>query len=93
MNHIGHPCQFTIIRKLQQKIKQTRLEVLKDGKIINEHDLATKSYYLFGRNKEHSDFLMENPSVSRKHAILQHKDTGQVFLYDLSKIFFLLSLF
>lgn len=26
---------------------------------------------------------MENPSVSRKHAIIQHKDTGDIFLYDL----------
>jgi pSer/pThr/pTyr-binding forkhead associated (FHA) protein len=26
---------------------------------------------------------LENPTISRKHAVIQHKDTGDIFVYDL----------
>eukprot|EP00347_Sterkiella_histriomuscorum_P006871 403351118 len=58
-------------------------EVLKDGAIIEEIDLSKKSFYSIGRQKDTVDILMENPTISRKHAIIQHKDTGDIFIYDL----------
>lgn len=59
------------------------LEVIKDGVLLETIDLTTKPYYIFGRNKETCDVIFENPSVSRVHMVLQHKDTGDLFLYDL----------
>ena len=56
---------------------------MKDGVILGQIDLSTKPYYIFGRNQNVCDILLENPSISRTHLVLQHKDTGDVFLYDL----------
>ena len=56
---------------------------MKDGIILSTIDLSNKPYYVFGRNQNTSDVYLENPSISRAHLVLQHKDTGDVFLYDL----------
>ncbi|CDW88843.1 fha domain protein [Stylonychia lemnae] len=58
-------------------------EVMKEGAILEEIHLNEKPFYLVGRSKEVCDVFMENPTISRKHAIIQHKDTGDIFLYDL----------
>ena len=43
-----------------------------------------KSYYLFGRNKDVCDFVLEHQSVSRVHAALvYHKHLDRPFLVDL----------
>ncbi|XP_048586312.1 kanadaptin isoform X2 [Nematostella vectensis] len=64
------------------------LELLKNGCIISTLDLTSKPYYLFGR-LPNCDVVMEHPSVSRYHAIIQYK-AGQTsksdqgfYLYDL----------
>ena len=59
------------------------MEILKDGQIISEEDITQKSFYLIGRNRDYCDIVLDHPSISRRHAILQHKDTGELFLYDL----------
>eukprot|EP00824_Muranothrix_gubernata_P003221 TRINITY_DN13946_c0_g1_i2.p1 TRINITY_DN13946_c0_g1~~TRINITY_DN13946_c0_g1_i2.p1 ORF type:complete len:671 (+),score=166.47 TRINITY_DN13946_c0_g1_i2:55-2067(+) len=59
------------------------LEVLKDGAILETIDITSKPFFLLGRMQDLCDIAVENPSVSRKHCVLQHKDTGEVFLYDL----------
>ena len=56
---------------------------MKEGIIIDEIDISKKEFYLIGRIAETCDIMMENQTVSRKHAIIQHKDTGEVFVYDL----------
>lgn len=58
-------------------------EVMKEGTIVEQIDVSMKSFYSVGRQKDAVDLLMENPTISRKHAIIQHKDTGEVFIYDL----------
>ena len=59
------------------------LEVMKEGVILETLDLSTRPFYLIGRDQVHCPIFLEHPSISRKHAILQHKDTGDLFLYDL----------
>ncbi|RCV21251.1 hypothetical protein SETIT_4G124100v2 [Setaria italica] len=58
------------------------LEVLKDGTIVDQLDVAKKGAYMFGRI-DMCDFVLEHPTVSRFHAVLQFRNDGKVFLYDL----------
>ena len=77
-SHSGQASQF-----IPTSIRFISLETIKDGVIMENIDLCDKSYYVFGRNQNVCDIKLENPSISRAHLVLQHKDTGDVFLYDL----------
>ncbi|KAF3785897.1 Kanadaptin [Nymphaea thermarum] len=59
------------------------MEVLKDGVIIDRLDVSTKGAFMFGRI-DICDFVLEHPSISRFHAVLQFKGNGDAFLYDLA---------
>ncbi|KAK3128968.1 hypothetical protein QOZ80_6BG0469150 [Eleusine coracana subsp. coracana] len=58
------------------------LEVLKDGVIFDNLDVSKKGAYMFGRI-DMCDFVLEHPTISRFHAVLQFRNDGKVFLYDL----------
>ncbi|KAJ8637136.1 hypothetical protein MRB53_011403 [Persea americana] len=58
------------------------LEVLKDGAIIEQLDVSGKGAYMFGR-VDLCDFVLEHPTISRFHAVIQFKGSGDAFLYDL----------
>lgn len=38
---------------------------------------------MVGRQPDIVDICQDNPTISRRHAVLQHKDTGALFIYDL----------
>ncbi|KAF5748898.1 kanadaptin [Tripterygium wilfordii] len=58
------------------------LEVLKDGSIFDKLDVFEKGAYMFGR-VDLCDFVLEHPTISRFHAVLQFKRSGDAYLYDL----------
>ncbi|KAK9118669.1 hypothetical protein Scep_016762 [Stephania cephalantha] len=58
------------------------LEVLKEGAIIDQIDVSEKGAYMFGR-VELCDFILEHPTISRFHAVLQFKQNGDAYLYDI----------
>ncbi|KAG8384560.1 hypothetical protein BUALT_Bualt04G0130500 [Buddleja alternifolia] len=58
------------------------LEILKDGAIIDQFDVNKKGAYMFGR-VDLCDFVLEHPTISRFHAVLQFKSNGGAYLYDL----------
>ncbi|OVA16881.1 Forkhead-associated (FHA) domain [Macleaya cordata] len=58
------------------------LEVLKDGSIIDQFDVSEKGAYMFGR-VDLCDFVLEHPTISRFHAVIQFKQNGDAYLYDL----------
>ena len=69
--------------------KDFSLEVLKNGCIISTLDLNDKAYHVFGRLPL-CDVVLEHPSVSRYHALIQYRgetDGDQTlsgfYLYDL----------
>ncbi|XP_028060040.1 kanadaptin-like isoform X2 [Camellia sinensis] len=58
------------------------LEVLKEGSIIDQLDVHEKGAYMFGR-VDLCDFVLEHPTISRFHAVLQFKRNADAYLYDL----------
>ncbi|KAK9683063.1 hypothetical protein RND81_10G115400 [Saponaria officinalis] len=57
-------------------------EVLKDGSIVDHLDLTKKGAYMFGRI-DLCDFVLEHPTISRFHAVIQFNGSGDAYLYDL----------
>ena len=58
------------------------LEVMKNGQIVETRSVSGRDSFTFGRTPG-SDFVLEHPSASRLHAVLQYRGTdGQAFLYD-----------
>ncbi|KAL2896040.1 Kanadaptin [Bienertia sinuspersici] len=58
------------------------LEVIKDGAIIDHLDVTKKGAYMFGRI-DMCDFVLEHPTISRFHAVLQFKGSEAAYMYDL----------
>lgn len=65
------------------------LEVLKEGVILEQiplskHKNISKSYLILGRQADAVDITLENPSVSRQHAVIQFKGSdSSVHIFDL----------
>ncbi|KNC82971.1 hypothetical protein SARC_04764 [Sphaeroforma arctica JP610] len=60
-----------------------RIEVLKSGVIVQSDNISDEPFYVVGRDAR-NHFPMEHPSISRFHAILQHRaENDGVYLYDL----------
>ncbi|KAJ0041789.1 hypothetical protein Pint_18903 [Pistacia integerrima] len=57
------------------------VEVLKDGSIVDQFDVCEKGAYMFGR-VDLCDFVLEHPTISRFHAVIQFKRSGNAYLYD-----------
>jgi pSer/pThr/pTyr-binding forkhead associated (FHA) protein len=63
------------------------LEVLRNGSIIDYISLSHRAYTVFGRSPD-SDVVLQHPTISRYHAIVQYKsdfEHGQsagLYLYD-----------
>lgn len=65
------------------------LEIIKNGVILEEISLKDREFFLIGRLQDLSDIVVQHPSISRKHAVLQYKNTGELFVYDLGSLIFL----
>jgi hypothetical protein len=59
------------------------LEAIKDGLVVEALDVSARPYYVIGRHPSTADLVVAHPSVSRQHAVLQFRDTGEAFLFDL----------
>ena len=64
-------------------VESFSLDVLKDGLIINNISLSGKSYFMIGRQPDICDIALEHQSISRQHAVLQFRDDGALFLFDM----------
>uniref|UniRef100_H2YR94 FHA domain-containing protein n=1 Tax=Ciona savignyi TaxID=51511 RepID=H2YR94_CIOSA len=60
------------------------LEVLKAGAIVNNHELKEKDHFVFGRLPV-CDFMLEHPSISRHHAVLQFGKPNEADDVELQK--------
>lgn len=79
--------QYTVPESSSNPPFEYTLEVLRDGSIIDYISLTHRSYTVFGRSPD-SDIVLEHPTISRYHAIVQYKsefEHGQpagLYLYD-----------
>ncbi|XP_010528438.1 PREDICTED: kanadaptin [Tarenaya hassleriana] len=64
---------------------QFQLEVLKEGSIVGKFDVNEKGAYMFGR-ADICDFVLEHPTISRFHAVIQYKRGGDAYLFDLGSV-------
>lgn len=61
------------------------LDVVKGEKLVEKLIIDEKKYYLFGRNPDMCDFIIDHQSCSRVHAALvYHKHLKRLFLIDLN---------
>ena len=58
------------------------LDVIKDGIVVSTIDLSERSHYVVGRHPSCAQVVLEHPSISRQHVIIQHRDSGDVYLFD-----------
>ena len=59
------------------------LEIIRDGVVIETVDASTRAHYILGRDPAAAHVHLPHPSVSRQHAVIQHRDSGGVWLMDL----------
>jgi len=60
-----------------------KLEIIREGVVIESLDVSQRSYYILGRDPGSAQVVLPHPSVSRQHAVIQHRDSGGVWLMDL----------
>jgi pSer/pThr/pTyr-binding forkhead associated (FHA) protein len=58
------------------------LELIKNGVSKGKIPMHEKSWYLFGRAPI-CDILLDNPGISRQHAVIQFRKNGDAYLFDL----------
>ncbi|EQC42434.1 hypothetical protein SDRG_00169 [Saprolegnia diclina VS20] len=66
-----------------EKTITARFEVLRMNKSVGTHELGGRQVTVFGREQNGCDFVLANPSVSRKHATVIHCAKGGVYIVDL----------
>ncbi|QDZ20174.1 kanadaptin [Chloropicon primus] len=60
---------------------QYSLELIKGGTSFGSKRIADKSFYTLGRMPD-CDIVLDHPSSSRLHAIIQYRSDGASFVYD-----------
>ncbi|KAG9063991.1 Kanadaptin [Linnemannia hyalina] len=63
--------------------QQFFFEVIKNGVLVDKIQAPLKEFLTIGRLPM-CDIEMEHPSLSRYHAVIQFKSSGETFLYDLN---------
>ena len=58
-------------------------EVIKNGSVTEEIDLSSKPFLLIGRQDDVCDITMQHPSISRQHAVIQNRESGEIYVYEL----------
>lgn len=60
-----------------------RLDVIRDGVELEPLNVHSKAVWLIGRQPT-CDIALEHPSLSRQHAVLQHRSNGALYVFDLA---------
>ncbi|OQR90623.1 hypothetical protein ACHHYP_05374 [Achlya hypogyna] len=66
-----------------EKSTAVHFEVMRMNKSCGTHELGSRDITVFGREQNGCDFVLANPSVSRKHATVIHCAKGGVYIVDL----------
>jgi pSer/pThr/pTyr-binding forkhead associated (FHA) protein len=58
-------------------------EVIKNGACVDNIALDEKPFLLVGRNRDICQLVMEHPSISRHHAVIQHRGGGKIYIFEM----------
>lgn len=64
--------------------KNVRFEVYKSNQLLNVIQLGDRKFILFGRNGDVVHVILDHESISRVHAVVVHRNDGEVCLIDLN---------
>lgn len=68
----------------EPKLTNCALLVKKEDKLINKINLVNRQKCVtFGRNAQMSNIKLDHPSISRRHALLGHGSSGNIYVMDL----------
>eukprot|EP00993_Chasmostoma_nieuportense_P003003 NODE_3753_length_907_cov_25.215385_g3600_i0.p1 GENE.NODE_3753_length_907_cov_25.215385_g3600_i0~~NODE_3753_length_907_cov_25.215385_g3600_i0.p1 ORF type:complete len:293 (+),score=47.10 NODE_3753_length_907_cov_25.215385_g3600_i0:51-881(+) len=67
----------------QRPAQGWRLDVIKNHELAESHCVDAHPYFLFGRNPNVCDYVLEHRSISRVHFALVFHRNGSVYLVDL----------
>lgn len=60
--------------------QSARLEVRKEGQVLDVLRAGKKRFAVLGRNGDVCDFLLEHPSISRQHAAIGYDQHGSLYV-------------
>lgn len=60
-----------------------RFDAFRESRHCATYMIATQMINVFGRDQDHCDHVLGNPSVSRKHAAVIHDATGGIYVRDI----------
>eukprot|EP00002_Diphylleia_rotans_P017994 TRINITY_DN3485_c0_g5_i3.p1 TRINITY_DN3485_c0_g5~~TRINITY_DN3485_c0_g5_i3.p1 ORF type:complete len:190 (-),score=35.34 TRINITY_DN3485_c0_g5_i3:227-796(-) len=66
---------------IKPRNQQHRFIVYKNDQVLSTFDIGSKPYYTFGSHAS-SDYVLDNPSISRLHAIVAHHANGKCYIMD-----------
>ena len=58
------------------------IDVIKGGVVIDNLDISKSGSLVFGRMEPVCDVVLQHPSISRQHAVLQFDKHGRLFVRD-----------
>jgi len=67
----------------EPQLENCALEVHKSGKKIGTITRCSRNKaVIFGRHKDFADIILQHPSISRRHAVLLHGKSGNMYVMD-----------
>tara|TARA_B110000208_G_scaffold128933_1_gene156625 strand:+ start:70 stop:2727 length:2658 start_codon:yes stop_codon:yes gene_type:complete len=63
--------------------RRARLNVVKQGRVLERVIVGAKSHYVLGRQESEVDIALLHESISRRHAVIGHRESGELCVTDL----------
>lgn len=80
-------CDICACSWASQPCRVSYIEDVSQGTSATTYDIDQKPFYLIGRDSSLSnDVLVDDASVSRRHAAIVHHEDGRIFIIDLASV-------
>ena len=62
------------------------LDVIRSGVVVDNIPLKEHDHFIMGRQPDVCDIPLDNPYLSRQHAVLQFGEQGELYIVDLGSV-------